>query len=524
MCQLQLDVGETIFVLGANGSGKSSLMHRFYTDNHAHAHRISAHRQTWFNSNASDLSPNAKINALKNITNTDTQARSRYSDDYSAARSSIAIDDLVGSENVRARAIARAADAGRLGTVTELAKKGAPVRVINDLLRQSNIPVEISIEANETVIARKAGGAPYSIAELSDGERNALLVAASVLTVQSGTVLLIDEPERHLHRSIISPLLSLLFETRTDCAFIVSTHDLLLPIDNPGARALLVRSCVFAGSAVQSWEADLLAPPTVITEELKRDVMGSRRKILFVEGNGQSLDEALYSLVFPNVSVVPKEGCRSVEAAVGGIRGSEGLHWVRAWGLIDNDGRSPEEIERLADRWIFALPCFSVESIYYHPEILRRVAKRHAAVTGADAAARVSVAEAAARTAVASHVPRMCARVVERSIREQVMKQLPTADSILAHEAVNVRVDVVKALEHETELLRTALANADTVGIIARYPIRETPALNELAKQMGFQGREQYESAVRKLLIDDETALAFVRSLIPSLVASLGLA
>ena len=32
-----------------------------------------------------------------------------------------------------------------------------------------------------------------------------VILAANVLTVDAGTVLLIDEPERHLHRSIIEP-------------------------------------------------------------------------------------------------------------------------------------------------------------------------------------------------------------------------------------------------------------------------------------------------------------------------------
>ena len=74
-------------------------------------------------------------------------------------------------------------------------------------MRLSNIPIEIAVEEGQKVVARKNGGAPYSIAELSDGERNAFLIAADVLTAKPGTLLLIDEPERHLHRSIISPLL-----------------------------------------------------------------------------------------------------------------------------------------------------------------------------------------------------------------------------------------------------------------------------------------------------------------------------
>lgn len=48
------------------------------------------------------------------------------------------------------------------------------------------------------------------MAQLSNGERKAVLIAANALTVKEGTVLLIDEPERHLRRNIIEPFLSAL--------------------------------------------------------------------------------------------------------------------------------------------------------------------------------------------------------------------------------------------------------------------------------------------------------------------------
>src|ERR1700723_4067203 len=39
-----IENGQCIFVLGANGTGKSSLMHAFYAAHHASTRRISAHR------------------------------------------------------------------------------------------------------------------------------------------------------------------------------------------------------------------------------------------------------------------------------------------------------------------------------------------------------------------------------------------------------------------------------------------------------------------------------------------------
>jgi hypothetical protein len=55
--------------------------------------------------------------------------------------------------------------------------------------------------------------------------------------------------------------------------------------------------------------------------------------MIFVEGTAQSLDAPLYSLLFPQVSVVPKDGCRDVEHAVRGLRGAGDIHWVSAWGM-----------------------------------------------------------------------------------------------------------------------------------------------------------------------------------------------
>ncbi|MEH2078530.1 MAG: AAA family ATPase [Nostoc sp.] len=351
---LTVSVGEKLFILGANGTGKSSLMQQLYTPHYANARRISAHRQNWFSSNAMDLSPKQKQDYESNMRSGDTNLQSRWKDDFAKQRTSIAIYDLIDAENVRARSIAGAVDGNNIELAKTLSKQHAPIKLINELLRLSNIPIEISVSENDEVVASKCGGTPYSVAELSDGERNALLIAANVLTLKSGTLLLIDEPERHLHRSIISPLLTLLFSIRHDCAFIVSTHDVMLPLDNPGARTLLIRGCTYAHSSVSGWDADLVPPETEIDDDLKKDILGARRKLLFVEGTERSLDKPLYSLMFPNVSVVAKSNCRDVEHAVSSIRDAGNLHWLHAFGIVDNDRRTEADINQLKQKGVYA--------------------------------------------------------------------------------------------------------------------------------------------------------------------------
>lgn len=514
---LSLGSGHILFVLGANGSGKSSLMHRLYISHQSCAKRISAHRQTWFPSNAVSLSPAQRRQTEVEISRLDLRAEARWQDKFSADRPSVALYDLVNAENVRARAITAAAESGDLDLVKQLAREDAPIKIINELMRQSNLPIEISVRQDEEVFASRAGSDLYSIEQLSDGERNALLIAASVLTADPDTLVLIDEPERHLHRSIISPLLTLLFSRRPDCAFVVSTHDVLLPVDNPTAQTLLVRGCTFDGSTHQTWDLDLVPAGHEIEPVVKQDILGSRRKILFVEGTHGSLDSPLYSLLFPDVSVVPKSSCRVVEHAVSSIRDAEDLHWVRAFGIVDNDRRSPKDVDRLQAKGVFATPFYSVESLYYHPDLQRRVVTRHAQVTGEDASVLVEQATTAALDAIHRNIPRLSARAAEKSIREQFLARLPTQSDISEGVEISFALDTTASVDRERAKLVAAVDARDLTTIITDFPVRETGALDAIARHLGFSGRQQYESALRALLIYDPDALGLARSFLGAL-------
>src|SRR5574343_1165040 len=353
--------GSALFVLGANGVGKSTLMHKLLIQNINHAKRVLAHRQTWFEDNAMNMTASQKKQYDGHITNTNSHIQSRWKDDYSKQRTSISIFDLINSENVRARNIASAVDSNNIELAKEHSNNQAPIQAINEILAISNIPITIILGKDEQLFASKNGSEPYSIAELSDGERNALLIGADVLTTEPNSLIILDEPERHLHRSIISPLLTTLFRKRNDCVFVISTHDVHLPIDHPEASVLLVRSCQWQGKNIRDWDADLISSDVIIPDNIKRDILGSKRELLFVEGQSSSLDRQIYQLIYPKISVIPQGNCGQVERAVDGIRGTENIHWISAFGLIDSDDRTQEQIQGLFTKGIAAVPFYSVE-------------------------------------------------------------------------------------------------------------------------------------------------------------------
>jgi hypothetical protein len=264
--------------------------------------------------------------------------------------------------------------------------------------------------------------------------------------------------------------------------------------------------------------------PDDVDDTLKKDILGSRRSLLFVEGEEQSLDKPIYSLLFPAASVIAKQTRRDVEHAVQGVRDSSELHWLRAFGIVDSDNRDLTEIAKLKSRGIYAVPAVSVESIYYHPFMQKRVSERQSAVTGGSATSSLKQAKSEALLAISAHAQRLSERVVEARIRADLMTKLPRRKDIAAAQPITVNIDVPSIVAAEEAALQLAIAAGNLAFIVSRYPIRETPALGSIARGLGFQDRTQYENAVRQLLIDEEAALNFVRGLFGSLVEDISAA
>ena len=521
----QLDVplteGNALFVLGANGVGKSTLMHELYIQNRNHTKRILAHRQTWFTDNAMNMTASQRKGTERDIGNYDFQLYSRWKDDYSQSRTSLSIFDLINSENIRARNIAAAVDGKNIDLAKEYSKNQAPIQAINEILTISNIPIIISLGENEQLFASKNGSTPYSIAELSDGERNALLIGADVLTTEPNSLIIIDEPERHLHRSIISPLLTTLFNKRQDCTFVISTHDVHLPIDHQNSSVLLLRNCQWNGNRVKNWDADILPSNDSIPESIKIDILGSKRALLFVEGKSSSLDRQIYQLIFPNISVIPQESCGQVEKAVIGIKHTENLHWINAFGLIDADDRTSTQINELFKKGIVALPYYSVEALYYHLDIIKKVSIKLSELTGKDSTVLYQKGTETIIQDISLHKARLCSRLCEKKVRNHVMSSLPKHKDIQDKKPFNLTLDIKAELEKEEAYFDGLINDNNLSGLLARYPVRETPVLNNILKGLSLE-KSMYESIVRKLIIDDSTVKAFYKNLLKPLTDMIG--
>lgn len=116
----------------------------------------------------------------------------------------------------------------------------------------------------------------------------------------------------------------------------------------------------------------------------------------------------------------------------------------------------------------------------------------------------------------------MSERAVEKTLREQILKKLPGQKEIAAGSPISISIDVSAAVAEERARLQASVDNGNLSEIIEWYPLRETPALTDIARKLGFQNREQYEGTVRKLLMDDQEALNLVKSFFGTLPNDIG--
>ena len=503
---LTLSKQNPLFVVGPNGSGKSALIQHAVTAFGAeNVKRISAHRQTWLASGTVDMTPAARKQFETTLKGREPNPVYRWRQWDPNGRLSSVLFDLTAKDNDLARRITKHAYTRNQEEVNRIVNTEPLVfDQINSLLQLAGLAVTIENSAGEDIIARHENSSnPYSMAEMSDGERNAAILAADVLTTPSQKVLLIDEPERHLHRSIIEPLLSALFALRPDCYFIVATHELALPLSNPDAPVLVLRSCHWKDTQAR-WDIQYLSKDKGLPEGLRPAVLGARNTLLFVEGEPQSLDTPLYNALFPRISVIPIGGSENVIHSVRGLSNTQRFHDVSAFGLIDRDSRPNDNISDLERDRIFALRHYSVESLYYCEEAIGAVAAWQQISLGQDAEGMIKEARKAALSVLMGDelAQRMAARRCEGSVRNHIQSRMPVWREIMNDSIETLCVPIATSFQEELSHYRTLVNSERVTEIIGRYPIRETGVFSHIAKALQLT-RTNYEKTVLTRILND---------------------
>lgn len=518
---IELHAGVPVFIIGKNGTGKSALVHFLSRIKGLNLVYLPGSRPSNFDNEYLSLTPASREQLVSNARSWDQNESTRWRIQSGTARNEKSIYDLQTAEiNFQLSAAQEIKSEGSVSAAIDRLRSGtSPLDRVNALLRQSNLPVQLGIK-NAQLIANRSGEI-FSIARMSDGERSALIVAAEVVAAPPRTIFLIDEPELHLHKAVITPFVASLISERTDCSFIISTHELELPTLFNGSPIVVTRDVIWQNGTAHHWDVDVLLDASEVPESLLVDVLGSRRKILFIEGTSVSLDYPIYSILFPDVSVRARDTCKDVREAVAGLRADEALHRIEAYGLIDQDGGSDNRASKLEEEGLYTTTVFSVESLYYAPEVLEVIANVQATTLGLSGADMLNEASQAALKCIdEDRIAYLASRLAERRLRDDVIQRLPDRENLVSAGSA-ITLDVTSPYPREYEILRDLVSSKQLSAIVQNYPVRETGVLTALAKSFRFTGRKDYEKAVLTRVGIDENLRSILRNKLGRVAAKL---
>lgn len=353
---MAVDIEKNLIIIGANGSGKTRFGSKIEQSNPI-SKRISAQRHLQLNERVPkqdfEMASNQLDGAFKN------QSPIQPQNDYQQVLISLFAQESRRNEDA----------------VSAIQSKGQMMK--NDLAKSVKEQViEVwdfvfpyrALKLEKDRIRVSSESQEFSGTEMSDGEKVGLYLISQILLAQKDCLLIIDEPELHLHKALMVRLWNKLEEYRKDCTFVYITHDLDFAVSKPTSKLIWIKSY-----RDNVWHWDELESNGIVPENLFLEVLGSRKPILFVEGEKGSLDVQIYQSFYENFTVIPRGSCVKVIESVKGLRGNTDLHDKEVFGLIDRDFRPQSQLDALKGNGVFGISLNEVENLFLLPEVIELV-------------------------------------------------------------------------------------------------------------------------------------------------------
>lgn len=233
------------------------------------------------------------------------------------------------------------------------------INIWNDLITHRTLKCD---KSNNLVIS--SGFNEYPAYSMSDGERIILYLIGRVLLAPKNALIIIDEPEIYLHRTIVDKLWNKLEAIRLDCIFVYLTHDLEFAA-NRVAQKCWIKSYTYPSK----WEIENIQE-NEIPEGLLLKILGSKKKILFCEGKKNSLDIQIFEILFSNYTITPVASCKDVinyTRAFNKIKNTN----TSAYGIIDKDFREKEQLIKLSQEQIYSYDVAEIENLFLVEDFIK---------------------------------------------------------------------------------------------------------------------------------------------------------
>lgn len=355
---------QILVVIGANGAGKSSFGHDLLERYAPRAEKISGMRSLFIEAEKDILTELADLTHLQSI----------ISERLFVPRLSPYEKLIIRLQKEEFDAAVDFKEASKLnpGLLPPVTKIDRIQVIWEKMFPQSRLVRKSGFI--EVASADAAGSEAYTPERMSDGEKLVFYLIGAVLCACPDALLIVEEPEVLLHDSIKTLLWDELEALRPDCTFVYLTHDIHFTTSRVENECVWIRS--YDGDS-QTWDYELIKGNDSFPEELYIELLGSRKPILFVEGNEiNSIDNKLYPLVFPDYLVKPVGGCQKVIETTKAFRQLNDFHTLESMGIVDRDRRTQGEIDYLREQKVFVPNVAEVENLLLLEPVIKTVARR----------------------------------------------------------------------------------------------------------------------------------------------------
>lgn len=241
----------------------------------------------------------------------------------------------------------------------------------NDIFQTDQ--VELFVNDNSEIKLRKGTkqSLGYNIARMSDGGKNVLYIIAMIVDATKNKhqkIIVVDEPEKHLHKSLLIDLWDSLESKFKECTFIYFSHD----IDFIESRKQQKYWLKKLNHETFETEIDILEGNEIPCALYQ--MLGYNNKIIFCEGNDKkSVDYKVFSILFPSWKVIPCDGCSNVISYT--------RIYNQKWpsnqciGIVDRDYREEPDVKWLKDKKIYVLEVAEIENVFLHEGFIAKYAK-----------------------------------------------------------------------------------------------------------------------------------------------------
>lgn len=309
---------------------------------------------------------------------------------------------------------------------------------------------------------------PYQGSEMSDGERVIFYLIGQSLMAPENAIIIVDEPEMHIHKSITKKLWSEIESERQDCLFVYLTHDLDFAASYKTSSKIWVQE--YNG---ENWKWSEIESVENLPDELLLEIKGSRQSIIFVEGTKNSLDTKTFEIYYSEHHIIPLGGCSQVIQATKVFKENKNLHQFKVSGIIDRDRRIDKDVNSLREDNIYCLEVAEIENLFLIPEIIKIICN-HLELSFKE---KLKEIENFIIEELKKELNNQILEFVIDKLRDEINKCKPTKedDSLASFKDRMNAIDVDKIQEEIRQKFKEAIDNRNYIEILKLYNRKKLP-------------------------------------------------